>query len=113
MFENLVFAQTGPFPSGPSTLVSFLPLILIFAVFYFFLIWPQQKKLKAHKAMLDKLKKNDEVVTSGGIYGKVMALNDQVVTLEVAPNVRIKVQRPQISSMVSPEKAAVKEAKES
>lgn len=111
MFGNLAFAQTGPFP-GPSTLVSFLPLIFIFAVFYFFLIWPQQKKLKAHRALLGKLKKNDEVVTAGGIYGKVVALTDHVVTLEVAPNVRIKIQRPQISALVSPEKPQVKETKE-
>ena len=112
MFENLAFAQTGPLPSGPSTLMSFLPLIFIFAIFYFFLIWPQQKKLKVHRAMLAKLKKNDEVMTSGGIYGKVVALTDQVVTLEVAPNVRIRVQRPQVSDLVSPEKTAVKETKE-
>ena len=113
MFESLAYAQIGPSPSGPGALVSFLPLILIFVVFYFFLIWPQQKKLKAHRAMLAKLKKNDEVVTTGGIYGKVISLTDQVATLEVAPNVRIRVQRSQISSLVSPEKAAAKETKES
>jgi preprotein translocase subunit YajC len=59
--------------------------------------------------MLAKLKKNDEVMTSGGIYGKVMTLADNVVTLEVAPNVRIRVNRPQISAVVSNEKSSTKE----
>jgi preprotein translocase subunit YajC len=62
--------------------------------------------------MLNKLKKNDEVMTSGGIYGKVVALADNVVTLEVAPNVRIRVHRPQISAVVSAEKGSGKEVKE-
>jgi preprotein translocase subunit YajC len=113
MFENLAFAQTAQMPTGSNAIMSFLPLILIFGVFYFFLIWPQQKKLKSHREMLGKLKKNDEVVTSGGIYGKIVALTDQVITLEVAPNVRIRVQRPQISALVTPEKPAAKESKES
>jgi preprotein translocase subunit YajC len=72
-------------------------------------IRPQQKKSKDHQAMLNKLKKNDEVMTSGGIYGKVVALTDNVVTLEVAPNVRIRVHRPQISAVVTSEKVAPKE----
>ena len=63
--------------------------------------------------MLGQLKKNDEVMTSGGIYGKVMALTDTVVTMEVAPNVRIRVHRPQISEIVRSDKALAKEAKES
>jgi preprotein translocase subunit YajC len=73
------------------------------------LIRPQQKRAKQHQEMLGKLKKNDEVMTSGGIYGKVVALTENVVTLEVAPNVRIRVNRPQISTVVTSEKAAAKE----
>jgi preprotein translocase subunit YajC len=75
------------------------------------LIRPQQKKAKDHQAMLGQLKKNDEVMTSGGIYGKVVALTETIVTLEVAPNVRIRVHRPQISDIVTGDKA--KDAKES
>ncbi|HEX7226546.1 MAG TPA: preprotein translocase subunit YajC, partial [Candidatus Binatia bacterium] len=80
--------------------------------FYFLLIRPQQKKAKEHQQMLGKLKKNDEVMTSGGIYGKVIALTDNIVTLEVAPNVRIRVNRPQISAVLTSEKTITKDAKE-
>ena len=106
---DVAFAQTAQVPSGPSALVSFAPLILVFVIFYLLLIRPQQKKAKEHRGMLEKLKKNDEVMTSGGIYCKVVALSDTVVTLEVAPNVRIRVQRPQIAGIVKGEKALAKE----
>ena len=102
---DVAFAQTGPGAGGPSQMLSFLPLVLVFIIFYFLLIRPQQKKTKQHQEMLTKLKKNDEVMTSGGIYGKVMSLADNVVTLEVAPNVRIRVSRPNISAVVTGEKA--------
>ena len=65
----------------------------LFVIFYFLLIRPQQKKSKDHREMISRLKKNDEVMTSGGIYGKVVALTDEVVTVEVAPNVRLRVHR--------------------
>ncbi|MFQ5902536.1 MAG: preprotein translocase subunit YajC [Candidatus Binatia bacterium] len=107
----MAFAQTAQAPSGPSTLVSFFPLILVFVIFYFLLIRPQQKKAKEHREMLERLKKNDEVITGGGVYGKVVALTDSVVTLEVAPNVRIRVSRPQISQLVKGEKTSGKEVK--
>lgn len=109
---ELAYAQTAQSPSGPSSLVSFIPLVLVFAVFYLLLILPQQRKAKEHREMLEKLKKNDEVMTTGGIYGKVIALTDTVVTLEVAPNVRVRVHRPQISALIKIEKASGKEAKE-
>jgi preprotein translocase subunit YajC len=110
--SDIVFAQTAPGLGGPSPVMTILPFILIFVIMYFMVIRPQQKKSKDHQAMLNKLKKNDEVMTSGGIYGKVVALTDNVVTLEVAPNVRIRVHRPQISAVVTGEKSSAKEAKE-
>ena len=109
---DLAFAQTAQAPGGPSGLISFAPLILVFVVFYFLLIRPQQKKAKEHRQMLGQLKRNDEVMTSGGIYGKVVNLTDAVATLEVAPNVRIRVHRPQISQVVTGEKPPAKEGKE-
>ena len=109
---NVAFAQTAQLPSGPSALVSFAPLILVFVIFYLLLIRPQQRKVKEHQRLLAKLKRNDEVMTSGGIYGKVVALTDNVVTLEIAPNVRIRVHRPQISEIVRGEKPLAKETKE-
>lgn len=96
-------ADGGPVLSqaeGPAPLVSFLPLILVFAVFYFLLIRPQQQKAKEHRTMIANLRRNDEVITSGGIYGRVVELNEKVVTLEIAPNVRIRVDRPRIDSVI-------------
>lgn len=109
---DIAWAQTAQPPSGPSTLVTLVPLVVVFVIFYFLLIRPQQRKVKEHRGMLEKLKKNDEVMTGGGIYGKVVALTDSVVTLEVAPNVRVRVHRPQISALVKGEKSPAKEAKE-
>jgi preprotein translocase subunit YajC len=109
---DIAYAQTVPGLTGPSPVMTILPFILIFVIMYFLVIRPQQKKAKDHQEMLTKLKKNDEVMTSGGIYGKVISLADSVVTLEVAPNVRIRVHRPQISAVVSGEKSSGKEVKE-
>lgn len=83
-------------PGGGDTmsfLMSIAPLILIFVVFYFLLIMPQQKKAKEHKAMLAAIDKGDDVVTSGGIHGKVVGVAENVLTLEIADKVKIKVSR--------------------
>ena len=109
---DIAYAQAAPGAGGPGPLVTILPFILIFVIMYFMVIRPQQKKAREHQDMLRKLKRNDEVMTSGGIYGKVTALTDHVVTLEVAPNVRIRVNRPQISAVVTGEKTIAKDAKE-
>jgi preprotein translocase subunit YajC len=101
------WAQAGG-GSAPPALVSFAPLVLVFVVFYFLLIRPQQQKQREHRGMLDNLKKNDEVVTSGGIYGRVVTLEPRIVTLEIAPNIRIRVDRPQIASLVKGSKDEVK-----
>jgi len=106
---DIAYAQAIPGLGGPGQMLSFLPLVLIFVIFYFLLIRPQQKKAKQHQEMLGKLKKNDEVMTSGGIYGRVISLADNVVTLEVAPNVRIRVNRPQISTVITNDKTPAKE----
>lgn len=109
---DTAFAQAAPGFSGPSPIMTILPFILIFIIMYFLVIRPQQKKTRDHQEMLNKLKKNDEVMTAGGIYGKVVALADNVVTLEVAPNVRIRIHRPQISAVLTGEKTSSKEGKE-
>ena len=79
-------------------IAGFLPIILIFIIFYFLLIRPQQKRAKDHKSMLDALQKGDAVVTAGGLYGKITGLTDTVATLEIAEKVRVKVSRSQIST---------------
>jgi preprotein translocase subunit YajC len=78
---------------GSNQLMAFLPLILLFVVFYFLLIRPQQKKAKQQKQFLENLKKGDEVVTSGGLYGKITGITDDAVTLEIAEKIRVKVLR--------------------
>ena len=83
--------------SPESTLMSFLPMIAIFALFYFLLIRPQQKRAKEHKLMLQALQKGDEVVINGGIIGRVVKTSELYLTLEVAENVHIHVQRGSIA----------------
>jgi preprotein translocase subunit YajC len=76
-----------------------IPLVFMFAIFYFLLIRPQQKKAKEHRALLDGLKKGDRVVTAGGVHGMLSALDDQVVTLELAPGVNVKISKGFIASV--------------
>lgn len=78
---------------------AFIPLILMFAIFYFLLIRPQQKKAKLHRELISSLKKGDKVVSSGGLHGVVTGLSDDVVTMEIAPKVRVKVSRGSISGL--------------
>jgi preprotein translocase subunit YajC len=89
---DLAYAMgSQPGAGGGSQWMSFLPIILIFAVFYFLLIRPQQKRAKDHRALLTSLKVGDQVLTSGGIYGRVTGLRDDVLTLEISDKVRVKV----------------------
>lgn len=85
---------------GASGIVSFLPLIIIFVLFYFLLIRPQQKRTKDHKTMIGGLGKGDEVVTSGGALGKITDMDDNFISLEIAKGVNIKVQRHMISQLM-------------
>lgn len=87
---------------GSSEIMSFLPLLLIFGVFYFLMIRPQQKKMKVHQDMLAGLKRGDKVITSGGIIGTIVkVINDQEVHLEIAENVRVRVVRNLITDIVA------------
>lgn len=99
MLISPAFAQAAGGTSG-SELMSFLPMIGIFVVFYFLLIRPQQKRAKEAKLMLAALQKGDEVVTAGGLVGKISKLNDQYAALEIAPSVEINVQRSAVSQLL-------------
>ena len=81
-------------------LLSMLPLVLVFVVFYFFLIRPQTKRQKEHKEMVSKLAVGDEIVTAGGVLGKVTELGEQFVQVEVADGVKIKIQRHTIGAVM-------------
>lgn len=99
---DVAYAMAGPGGQGGSdmsTLMGFLPMVLIFGVFYFLLIRPQQKKAKEHRTLLENLKKGDAVITQGGLFGKITALSDQVITLEIADKVRVRVSRGSISGL--------------
>lgn len=99
MLISPAFAQaTGS--TSSSDLMAFLPMVAIFVVFYFLLIRPQQKRSKETKAMLSALQKGDEIVTAGGIVGRITKLTDAYATVEVANNVEMTVQRSAISLML-------------
>ena len=84
------------------TFVSFLPLILIFVIFYFLLIRPQQKKMKEHKEMIDKIKRGDNIITAGGIYCKVSRVIDESkIEVEVSNNVKVTISRPTIANVIN------------
>lgn len=106
---DFAYAQVGEGAGGPGPLVQLLPLALVFVVFYFLLIRPQQQKARAHREMVDNLKRNDEVMTAGGLYGRVIEVNEKIVTVEIAPNVRVRVDRPHVEAVtggVKPAKAS-------
>lgn len=84
---------------APSPLLNLMPVILIFVIFYFLLIRPQKKSQAEHKKMVANLKKNDEVVTSGGIHGTIVNVKDTTVMLRVDDNVKIEVQKSSISTI--------------
>lgn len=94
---GIAYAAEGAAGGGLGGFTSFLPLILIFVVFYFLLIRPQQKQAKQHRGFLGDLKKGNKVITKGGIYGEIVGLKDAVLTLEIAENMRIKVARDSIA----------------
>jgi preprotein translocase subunit YajC len=93
------FAQAGA-PAGPGGFAPILMMVVFVVIFYFLLIRPQQKKAKEHQALVSKLSAGDEVVTTGGILGKVTEVGDSFVTMEIAEGVRIKVQKFQVGSLM-------------
>lgn len=98
LISNAYAQAAGGDPSGG--LMGLLPLILMFVVLWFLMIRPQMKRAKEHRAMLDKLSKGDEVITSGGIAGTVTDIGDNFVTLEVADNVRVRVQKAAVGNVL-------------
>lgn len=102
------FANTAA-AGAEASFMSFLPMIAIFAIFWFLMIRPQQKKAKELRAMLEALQKNDEVITTGGVIGKIVKLNDQFVTLELSDNIEILIQRAAIAQRL--EKGTLKNNK--
>jgi len=104
MFESVAYAM-GQAPQGaggaaPNPITAFMPLILMFGIFYFLLIRPQQKKQKEHAQMLQELKKNDDVITNGGIHGTIVNVKDKTFMVRVDDNVKIEVSKSAVSGVV-------------
>ena len=91
----------APANGEASPYTGFIMLAIMFAIFYFLLIRPQQKKMKEHQSMLHRLQRGDEVVTSGGIFGRITAITDDSVTLQVADNVKIKLQKSAVQAVLT------------
>jgi preprotein translocase subunit YajC len=108
---NLAYAMgaggAGGGAGGSGGLGAFLPLIIIFAIFYFLLIRPQQKKAKQHKQLLSELRKGDKVVSSGGLHGVITGMSDDVLTVEISPKVRVKISRGSIAGVARKAEAQV------
>ena len=103
MFGSVAYAMAqAPQAQGaeaPSPLVGFLPIILMFAIFYFLLIRPQQKKQKDHNKLISELKKNDDVITTGGIHGTIVNVKDKTFSLRVDDNVKIEISKSAIAGV--------------
>jgi preprotein translocase subunit YajC len=109
MLISPAYAQAGGPPGFD--LISLLPLVLIFVVFYFLLIRPQQKKMKVHREMISGIKRGDKVLTSGGIIGNVVKVDEGELLVEIAKDVRVRVARGTISDLLTkPEPAAQAQA---
>jgi preprotein translocase subunit YajC len=93
---ELVLAQAGPRGGG---IEAMLPLVLILVVFYFLLVRPQQTRAREHKQLVEALKKNDQVVTTGGLHGRIVDVADDTITLEIAANVVVRHERSQVASV--------------
>lgn len=104
------WAQGGGAPAQDPGIMGFLPLILIFIIFYFLLMRPQIKRAKEHRKMLETLSKNDEIATSGGLLGRITKIDDNFLTLEVADGVRVKLQKNAVASLLP--KGTLKESKD-
>lgn len=112
MLISPALAQTGAEATGPGAIEAFLPIILIFVVFYFLLIRPQQKKMRQHRDMLTAIRRGDRIVTGGGIIGTVSkVVDDHELVVDIAEGVRVRVQRGLVSGVLARTEAADGEAK--
>lgn len=108
--EALAQTAAAPAAGGLDTLQSLAPLVLIFVLFYFLLIRPQQRKMKEHKNALSQIRRGDKVVTGGGIVGQVVKVQDGEVTVEIADNVKVKVIQDTITAILSKTEPVAKSA---
>ncbi len=109
MFESAAYAMGAPGGAGQQGAGGFsgiFMMLIIFGIFYFVLIRPQQKKMKEHKKMVEELKKGDKIITQGGIYGTVTNTGEHKLTVEIADGVKVKIARGAVGTVLSEEEAA-------
>ena len=99
--EAFAMGQSGGQAGQAGGIAGFLPIIILFVIFYFLLIRPQQKKAKEHREMITDLKKGVRIITSGGIYGTIISLDESTVGLEIAEKVKIKITRGNVAAVAS------------
>ena len=99
LFISDAYAQAGGLAAS-SSVMTFLPMIALFAVFYFLLIRPQQKRQKEHRTMVSELAKGDEIVTMGGMLGKITAVGDNFLTVNIANDTEVKIQKASVQAMM-------------
>jgi preprotein translocase subunit YajC len=108
MFESIAYAMGAPGGAagqGGGGFSGIFMMLVIFGIFYFILIRPQQKKMKEHKKMIDNLKKDDKIITAGGMYGTVKNTTPNTLTVEIADGVRVKVSRSSVGTVLTDEEA--------
>ncbi|HKK32547.1 MAG TPA: preprotein translocase subunit YajC [Desulfomicrobiaceae bacterium] len=113
-FENLAYAmgQTGGAAGQQGNpIAAFMPLIIMFAIFYFLLIRPQQKKQKEHKATLANLKRGDRIITGGGLYGRILEVKEDILTLDLGNDVQVQINRSFVSGLAEPKAQEPKKEK--
>ena len=111
MFVSPAYAQAAGAPGGAAAFAQFVPLLLVFVIMYFLILRPQQRKLRQHRDMVAALKRGDEIITNGGLIGRVVSVRDDEVDVEIAQNVRVRVVRGMISQVVSQAATAAPAAK--
>jgi len=105
--------QGGAADGGAAGFASFIPLVLMFVIFYFLLIRPQQKRSKEHRNLIANLKKDDKIITTGGLHGRVTGLDENTLTVEIADKVRVKISRGNVAGVIPAGGAPAPETKKS
>lgn len=98
--SGIAWAQGTGAAAGPGPLVNLMPIALMFVILYFLMIRPQQKRAREHETMVQNLKRGDDIVTNGGIHGRIQGIAEKILTVEIAPNVRIRLDRDQVASVM-------------
>ena len=108
--SGIAWAQGAGGPAaGPNPIMNLLPIALMFVILYFLMIRPQQRRAREHDTMVQNLKRGDDIVTNGGIHGRVQSIADKILTVEIAQNVRIRLDRDQVATIVRASRAEDRE----